>query len=174
MSDVINRRSTAMLRAFLIALVLGVPFAAAAKDAPPEPVVVKDVAVFVEHQMALRADLEGNSKKFSHIKDSSKRELYRAQDKMLDMLKGKKTIDDLSEYEKVEVYNLQEEIASILVGAEDDRQVCERSDRMGSHFKDVKCMSKRDRDRARDDYRDLLLFPHTCSGGTCSSGTGSR
>ena len=162
-----------MLRAFLLALALSIPFATVAKDQPPEPVVVKDIPTFVEHQMALRADLEGGGKKFAHIKDSSKRELYRAQDRMLDILKGKRTIDDLNEFERVEVYNLQEEIGSILEGAEGDRQVCERSDRMGSHFKEVKCMSKRDRDRARDDYRDLLLFPKTCAGGTCSNGQGS-
>ena len=151
-----------MLRTIMFVVALSVPFAADAGEKPAEAVVVKDIPMFVEHQLALRADLEGDSKKFAHIKASSKRDLYRSQDRMLEILKGKQTIDDLNADERVTVYNLENEIAAILKDADDDRPICERTARVGSHFKDVDCRTKHERDLDRSVARQELLFPRTC------------
>ena len=151
------------MRAFLIAVALSVPSAAAlAKDKPSEPVVIKDIPTFVEHQLALRADLDGGNKKFAHIRASSRRDLYRAQDRMLEILKDKQTIDDLNADERVRVYNLENEIASILTDSEGDRPICEREPRVGTHFKQVDCRTKHERDLDRSVTRQELLFPVTC------------
>ena len=150
------------MRVFVLASVLVMPLALMAKDAPqPEPLVVKDIPAFIDYQLALREKLEANVRSF-HLKDSARRDLYRAQDKMLQMLRGKNTVEDLNPYERVEVFNLQNEVASILQDAEEDRPICERTSRVGSHLAQVDCRTKHERELDRAISRQELLFPRTC------------
>lgn len=159
-----------MLRAFALALVfaLSAPFAAAASDTPP-PVVIKDIPKFLKHQEALRDDME--KKKFAHVDAESKRHLFAAQDQLFNVLRGKTSIDQLNNDELVLVYNAQNEIAAILQNAEDDRPICERSERLGSHFNTTNCMSKRQREAQRQETKLRLQDPSTCQDrSTCAGG----
>ena len=162
-----------MLRALTLAFAVCVSFAASATEqqpAQPAPVVIKDISKFVAHQQALREDMQ-NGRKFAHVDAESKRHLYAAQDQLFGVLKNKKSIDELNNDELVLVYNAENEIASILQNAEYDRPICERSERLGSHFNQTNCMSKRQRENQRTDTRDRLLAPSTCQDKTCMGGT---
>lgn len=162
-----------MLRALLLAFALTASFAAAATDTPaasPAPVVIKDIPKFIAHQQALREDMQ-NGKKFSHVDAESKRHLYAAQDQLFGVLKNKKSIDELNNEELVSVYNAENEIAAILQNAEYDRPICERSERLGSHFNETKCLSKRQREQLRQETRTRMLDPQTCQDRqTCMGG----
>src|SRR5688500_12004648 len=77
--------------------------AAAAENA--KPVVIKDVARFLDYQRDLRDDL--GSRKFRHIRANDRKELLEAQDTIFALLQGKRSIDELSHDEQIELYNAQ-------------------------------------------------------------------
>src|SRR6187549_4175715 len=105
--------------ALLALLVSGIVSAASDKA-----VIEKSVPDFLAKQQLLRKDLK-ETKKFSHIDNSSKERIYVAQDTLFQLLHGKQTVDELNDDEKLKVYNAQIEIAAVMENAEADKPICE-------------------------------------------------
>ena len=151
-----------VLTALLAVLVSGVAFAATDKA-----VIEKSIPDFLQRQQYLRNDLEKTSK-FSHIDNQSKQKIYAAQDVLFTVLKDKQSIDQLSDDEKVKVYNAQTEIAAVMSNAEVDRPICQNRPKMGSHLQQIECVSQRQRESERQQWNTKLLDRGACSGGMCS------
>ncbi|NLG58656.1 MAG: hypothetical protein GX538_00635 [Gammaproteobacteria bacterium] len=67
------------------------------------------------------------------------------------------SVEALTDAQKVELFNAQERINTILTGArEDSRQVCERRQVTGSHRKQVTCTTVAERRRQRESSQQEL------------------
>lgn len=148
-----------MKRMLVAVLMFALPLLAFARDAVPHTV-IRDIPGFVAHQMALREDLD--APKFQHVAAADKERLTAAQDRMLPLLERVRSTDELTDDERVVVYNAQSEIAGILADAELDRPICERAELAGSHFRQTVCLSKRERQKLRDQARAVWLDTRSC------------
>jgi hypothetical protein len=155
-----------MFRSALLVLVVAL-FAGTALAA--EPTVEKNIPEFLARQAALRQDLTQGSK-FSYMDNQTKQKVIGAQDVLFRILANKKSIDELNQQERVDVYNAQTEIAAILDDATADRPVCENHPKMGSHLHQVECVSRRERDEQHDRWHSKLLETRACTGALCTSG----
>ena len=78
-------------------------------------------------------------------------------DKMGALLEGVVSIDDMPYDKRVELFNEQETINTVLTQAnENNRLICERQQRTGSHMTRTQCISVRDRELARERGKDVL------------------
>ncbi len=73
------------------------------------------------------------------------------------LLMGKKSVGELGEKQQIKLFNLHEHVISILNESERSRMICERRRMAGSHFKNLECLSLRERERARQTSIDALL-----------------
>ena len=74
------------------------------------------------------------------------------------LLAGKSRLDELSEDAKVQAFNDQQELNSLLTRAHtDSRMVCEREQKVGSHRRTTSCMTVAARRRARDAAQDAVM-----------------
>lgn len=74
------------------------------------------------------------------------------------LLAGKSRLDELSEDAKVQAFNDQQELNSLLTRARtDSRMVCEREQKVGSHRRTTSCMTVAARRRARDAAQDAVM-----------------
>jgi hypothetical protein len=142
--------------------VLAFATSAAADNATQAPaIVIKDVARFLDYQRDVRDDVE--SSKFKHMDESSKERLFAAQDEIFGLLKGRKSIDELSHEQQIELYNAQNLVAGILTDAELDRPVCKREKRVGSNMATTVCTTKRQMGLHKDDMQRALHAPRACN-----------
>ena len=151
-----NRKILALAAMLLFATAVS---ADNAQQAPS--VVIKDVEKFLDYQRDVRDDVK--SSKFKHMDESSKEKLLAAQDEIFGLLKGRKSIDELTHEQQIELYNAQNLVAGILTDAELDRPVCKREKRVGSNMATTVCTTKRQMDEHKDDIQRGLRAPRTCN-----------
>jgi len=135
------------------------------------PVAVKDVQQYLAEQQKLRVDLD-KSKRFKHVDGASKRKILAAQDVLFRMLKDKRSVDELNPDERTTVFNADSEIVAILTDAENDRPICENRPKIGSHMRQMECISKAQREKDREETQRFLLGPRNCSGPMCGDSGG--
>jgi hypothetical protein len=145
----------------LIALLAFATTASADNATQAQSVVVKDVAKFLDYQRDVRDDVR--SSKFKHMDESSKEKLLAAQDEIFRLLKGRKSIDELSHEQQIELYNAQNLVVGILTDAELDRPVCKREKRVGSNMATTVCTTRRQMGEHKDDIQRSLRAPRTCN-----------
>lgn len=151
-----NRKILALAATLLFAT------AVSADDAQQaQSVVIRDVAKFLDYQRDLRDDVR--SSKFKHMDESSKKELFAAQDEIFRLLQGRKSIEELDHEQQVELYNAQNLVAGILTDAELDRPICKREKRVGSNMATTVCRTKREMNVHKDDIQRGLRAPRTCN-----------
>ena len=132
-----------------------------------QPIVVKDVAKFLDYQRDLRVDMQGKSK-FKHVDESSKRRLFAAQDTLFAVLKDKQSINELDDEQRIAVYNAQAEITAVLTDAELDRPVCKREKPIGSNMMKTICITKRESREMQERQKANGLRTRACDNGECS------
>ena len=132
-------------------------------DSAKEAVVIKDVPKFLDYQRDVRADMK--TTKFKHVDNASKSQLFQAQDELFALLKGKQSVDQLSEEERLKVYNAQQTVAAVLTDAELDRPICKREKRLGSNRLMTVCETRRQRQDNASNAQNLMRAPKTCAPG---------
>ena len=123
-------------------------FAAACAPAWAEPHAM-DVAPIVAEQQALRADIQAGEGRFGKMSKRKRDDLLSRQAKLLAMLEGKRTTDDLPMAQRVEAFNALEWIKGEVNGNAGDATVCRRERGLGSHRGTTKCMTAAEREEAR-------------------------
>jgi len=130
--------------------------AGTAKDASK----AMSIPAFLAHQEQLRDELA--TSKFAHLDNQSRQRIVSAQDVLFAVLPGKRTVDELNDDQRLQVFNAQNEIAAVLDDAELDRPICANSPRLGSHMHNIDCWSKRERDTERENRHLELLRNQPC------------
>jgi len=144
-----------------IALALLILVASGGVLAAPASTDAMNIPQFLVHQDCLREDLAGSSR-FAHLDNESKRRIYDSQDVLFALLRERRSVDELSDAERLQVFDAQNQIAAVLADAEADRPICENTPRLGSHMHNIDCWSKRQRQAKVDQYRTMMLQEKRC------------
>ncbi len=104
----------------------------------------------------LNRDLN-DKKAYGHVKDNGRHEIEGAEGIIRNLLGRVKTLDELSEPQRVELFNANEKIISVLNDSEKDRLVCVREYPTGSHRPVVSCMTVAERDHNREESQKAAL-----------------
>ena len=150
-----------MRRIALILMLALATVASASQQGGVQAVHIADIESFLAQQQAIRADMAG-AKKFKHVADFDKRQLYAAQDEMFALLTGRASTDELDSDQLVALYNAQEVVNSVLAEAELDRPICERQTVLGSRRIQTVCLTVRERRDLETASRQTMLKVRTC------------
>jgi hypothetical protein len=153
-----------------LALALGVSLAlsagAAFAQAPEQPQTVSEILQF---QHALRGKLDQPNGEYSRFDEGQIARMKHAQDNVFRMLSDVKSLDDLSENQKIEVSNSLDEVKAILLANEGNRLICYRERKTGTNLLTKRCETYADREaHARDSeraMRDMSRTMQTTNGG---------
>jgi hypothetical protein len=100
----------------------------------------------------------GDGKTYSEISPNDRQRVTASLDRISSLLGGAGGVGQLPEATKVEVFNEQELVNTVLTQArEDSRLVCTREKKVGSHRTTNNCMTVAERRRAREQSQDALL-----------------
>lgn len=118
------------------------------------------VAVDAGDFAAQRANIEkglADGKTYAEISASDRSKVRESLDRMAAMLEGGKTRETLPADQKVDLYNSQETVNTILAqAAADSRMVCTREVATGSHRKVTTCATAAERARRRQQDQDAM------------------
>ena len=118
------------------------------------------VAVDAGDFAAQRAAIEkgrADGKTYAEISASDRSKVRESLDRMAAMLEGGKTPETLPADQKVDLYNRQETVNTILAqAAADSRMVCTREVATGSHRKVTTCATAAERARRRQQDQDAM------------------
>jgi hypothetical protein len=99
----------------------------------------------------------GDGKTYSEIDSADREKVKAALARIATVLDQSDGVDQLKEQQKVEVFNDQELVNSILTKAgEDSRLVCKRVRKTGSHMTSNQCMTVAARNRAMEHAQEEL------------------
>lgn len=113
-------------------------------------------------QQEIRAGVESRKAPYDALSASERAELLSKQERMLGLLDGKNSTDDLNEQQKVEVFNTLEWIEAVVNNEEDERMVCERRQILGSNRRERVCKTAGQWRAEREAARQLLDSRNGC------------
>jgi len=142
-----SRPVKTLVAALALAVVSSAAFAAETAPAAPTQSVAEILAV----QHGLRDRLERHNGEYARFDANAVARMERAQDNVFAMLRGVDSLDQLSPNQRTELSNSLDEIKSILLANEANRQICHRERKTGSNLIELRCESVADREaHARD------------------------
>lgn len=153
----------------LLLLVCLVSVQAAWAD-PSAPVPPLDVPKIVAQQQELRAEAMAKKGRYRDMPEGKRQELIAKQDSVLRTLNGKQSEQDLSAEDRLEMFNSLEWIEATINQAEDDRMVCKREKRTGSHMNETVCKTVAERRKEKEDARRFMDRPAQCTDAALCSG----
>lgn len=113
-------------------------------------------------QQEIREGVETRKAPFDGLTTSERAELLSKQSRMLHLLEGKHSTDDLNAQHKTEVFNTLEWIEAVVNNDADDRMVCERRQILGSNRKERVCKTAGQWRAEREAARQLLDSRNGC------------
>jgi hypothetical protein len=98
-----------------------------------------------------------DGKQYYEITDEAKQQVLQALDRMQAKLQDVTSVDQLSEADKVAVFNDQELINNLLTeAAADSRLICKREKTLGSNMRSNSCLSVAERRRRQEEDQDKM------------------
>ena len=147
-----------MYKLLLVSLIALVPLAARATiqshagGFSPEKGLDASASSSFEAQRTAILEALGDGKTYSEISPDDRRRVTASLDRMSGLLQGVQNVDQLSETNRVAVFNEQETVNTVLTQArEDSRLVCSREKKVGSNRATNSCMTVAERRRAREE-----------------------
>ncbi|HEV7272079.1 hypothetical protein [Pseudoxanthomonas sp.] len=147
------------MRKMLAVIALLVPPLAWANDIHPN----MDAQAILQQQQEIRAEIDRPGGRFKHLTPEKRETLLAEQGKISTLLEGKRSLQDLSESDRILAFNALESVEGILNQAEDDRMVCERVKPVGSNRPKTVCLTVAERRAAREQaQRDVSNRTQSC------------
>lgn len=113
-------------------------------------------------QAQIRDNVEARKAPYDGLSASERSELLTKQARMLHMLDGKRSTDELNEQQKTEVFNTLEWIAAVANNSVDERMVCERRPVLGSNRKERVCKTASQWREEREAARNVMDSNNVC------------
>jgi hypothetical protein len=133
-----------MSKTLLMVLLFG--FATAA-SATTEPAVSVTEGSFAAQARAIEKTLS-DGKTYAEMSRAERDEVRSILGRMANRLEGVQTVEELSENDRLELFNDQERVNAMLVkGYADSRLVCDKQGRTGTHFRETRCQTVAERRR---------------------------
>lgn len=134
---------------------------AAQADAPPAQPTLQQI---VAQQTQLRGQVAAKRGAFKDMSEGDRERLLKQQNRLLSLLEGRNSIDELRPEERVDVFNVLQEVNAAVTKAEDERKICERTRLTGSHRFQVVCMTAKEYREHKDNAQKSLRTPVKCQG----------
>lgn len=121
------------------------------------------IAAITSQQAEIRTGVQAGTGRYKDMPGKTKEELLSRQAEVLEIVDGKISADELSEEERIQVFNHLEWIEAAINNADDERMVCSRERTLGSNRLTRVCKTMRqieaERAHAREhvDNNDLQL-----------------
>lgn len=154
-----------------LAALLGIGLAGHSVANDARPIMVDTRADLIRSQQdTIRTEALARKGRYRDMDQATLDRLLRVQDQVLASLDGKSSSMDLSPPDQLTLFNQLEEISAIVNKAEDDRMVCERVRRTGSHRTENVCKTvaqrRHDQEAARNALgnRDSRCLTPQCGG----------
>jgi hypothetical protein len=152
----------AVFFSLIVALLAASP--AAFADAQTAPVVQNmSVKEFLKFHDDVAKRLE--KKEFARVSDTARDKIATAQSKIRQALSGKQNMDELSDIERVTVFNAHEVVVAEWNEAEDERLICRRQNKVGSHRPETVCKTVAEIEAERTDTRREHFRVRKCATG---------
>ena len=139
--------------------------------ASPASAQVGDALSFDEvrtQQAEIRADAGARRGVYENLSERQHRQLEDRQDALLRMIEGKQSPRELSEPQRMDLFNQLEAIEALVNQAEDQRLICERVATIGTNRKERVCKTVAQRREEMRFAQDALNRRSNCEGSTCS------
>jgi hypothetical protein len=133
--------------------------ALALASADPQQLTIRDI---LTQQTQLRAQVVAGKGAFKDMSKAERAALVERQDRVLQMLGGQQTLEDMAPDQRTVVFNDLEWIKAAVTKAEDDRMVCEYTRTVGSNRMQSVCMTAKQQRENRDGSQDSLRRTFKC------------
>lgn len=126
----------------------------------PEPVTPEKVSI-PEFRLYL-ADLreavdEGVPRAFN---EKDMREFNQINMRLLSLIDGRSSIEEMSSEERLALYNAQQELQSILIGKRENQVICRQRHTVGTNFKKTQCFTRREWDLMSRESSEFVRQRH--------------
>lgn len=145
---------------FVLALGLALAAPAALASVDRSVLLVDDIR---SQQMEIRDGVETRKAPYDDLSASERSELLAKQARMLHLLDGKRSTEDLNEQQKTEVFNTLEWIEAVVNNSEDERMICERRPILGSTRKERICKTASQWREEREAARNIMDSRGLCA-----------
>ena len=122
----------------------------------PEPVKIASIDEFLAHQDYIRAGIQDGS--YGDIRAEEIELVIERQAELRAVLAGVESVDDLSEEDKIRIWNAQNAINGVLTRSLADTPICRREAVLGSHRQRTVCLTPRQSEKLREDSRESLRY----------------
>lgn len=117
----------------------------------------------LREQRQIREEVDSATGKYSRFRPEASAKLERAQHTIFELLGADADVSALDKDHKVELFNAVEVVRAVISDNDDDRLVCERERRLGSHMRQTQCATVAERRELREGARDFKGKPGVCS-----------
>ena len=149
------------MRTLLLFLIALSAFSAAAADRKPLA-----IAAITSQQAEIRTGVQAGTGRYKDMPTRTKEELLSRQAAVLTIVDGKTSSDELSEEERLLVFNDLEWIEAAINNADSDRMVCTREKTLGSNRMQRVCKTMAQIEAEREFVRRNAASG--CGAGVCS------
>ena len=139
------------LSTIALAMGLAISFGAAADNNEG-----RDLSEIRAQQIEMREDALAGDGIFEVMSKTERADLAERQSRLLAMIEGKQTVQDLDDKDQVAAFNLLQEISTAITKAEGNQLVCESVQRTGSHRREKRCTTIAERRQEREEARRAL------------------
>jgi hypothetical protein len=135
--------------ALALAALLTAPAAFASK--------VLDLGAVHAQQTEIHEGLIARSGRYASLSAETRTSILSKQATLFKLLEGKQTADDLSEHQRLEVFNTLEWIEAAINGEQGERMICRREKTIGSTRVTRVCRTAADEERMKEEARRRML-----------------
>jgi hypothetical protein len=115
-------------------------------------------------QAEIRREAQAGRGIYGNLSEAQRSQLLTRQDRVLRMIEGKQSSRDLSEPQRLELFNQLEAIEAVVNQAEDQRMVCRRVATIGSNRKERVCKTVAQRREEMRGAQQMLNRRSNCTG----------
>ncbi len=127
--------------------------------ADPQQLTIRDI---VTQQTQLRAQVTAGKGAFKDMSKAERKVLAERQDRVLQMLGGSETLDEMPPDQRTLVFNELEWIKAAVTKAEDERLICEYTRAVGSNRMTSVCMTAKEQREYREGSQKSLRTKFKC------------
>lgn len=127
--------------------------------ADPQQLTIRDI---VTQQTQLRSQVTAGKGAFKDMSKAERKALAERQDRVLQMLGGNQTLDEMPPDQRTLVFNDLEWIKAAVTKAEDERLICEYTRTVGSNRMTSVCMTAKEQREYRDGSQKSLRTQFKC------------
>ena len=146
-----------------------IPLAASAWAQASGPA-AQDLGGIVREQRSLQSQVQERRGAYRDMAASDHARLLAAQSELLQLAEGESSFETMQPERRERVEGLLQEIRASVARAEDERVICRKEKRSGSHVAQTQCRTAAQIRLERENARKLSERPMQCVGETCKGG----